>query len=206
MQRDTRTSRIVEPLFRVWSKVYDLGVFQAYYGRVHDRILALAPGPYASVLDVGCGTGELLVKLARRWPGARLVGLDLSAEMLAKAAAKQIAGDVELAHGSVYELPFAAGAFALVTNTLSSHFYQDLPGALRELARVTAPGGTLVMASLGNGPARRLPGAVGRELRLGETIHRSPGAMRHALDAAGFDVESVESLFPVAWLYVARKR
>jgi ubiquinone/menaquinone biosynthesis C-methylase UbiE len=207
MQRDTRTSRIVEPLFRVWSRVYDLGIFQAYYGRVHDRILALAPAAVGSVLDVGCGTGELLGKLARRWPEARLVGLDISAAMLAQAAAKPFAGEVELVEGSVYELPFPDGSFELVTNTLSSHFYQDFPAAARELARVTAPGGMIVMASIGNGPARLLPGAAGRELRVvGDVVQRSPAEQRRVLGAAGFDVERVESIFPIAWLYVARRR
>lgn len=206
MQHDARTSRIVEPLFRVWSRVYDLGVFQAYYGRVHDRILRLAPGPVAAALDVGCGTGELLVKQRRRWPATRLVGLDLSADMLARARAKRIAGEVDLVHGSVYELPFAEASFDLVTNTLSSHFYQDLPAAAAELARVTAPGGTVVMASLGNGPWRLLPGGLGDELHLRETVHRSPAAQRRVLEAAGLEVERVEALFPVAWLYLARRR
>lgn len=200
-----RTSRVVVPLFRLWSKVYDLGVFQAYYGRVHDRILDLAPRQVASVLDVGCGTGELLVKLAQRWPDAQLVGLDLSEEMLAKAAVKPFAGDVELIAGSVYDLPLPDGSFELVTNTLSSHFYQDLPAAVRELTRVTAPGGTLVMASLGNGPGRHLPGTLGQETRIGDVVQRSPAQQRRVLEGAGLTVERLESIFPVGWLYVARK-
>jgi len=201
---DRRTSRVVVPLFRLWSKVYDLGVFQAYYGRVHDKILALAPRDVASVLDVGCGTGELLVKLAQRWPDAQLVGLDLSEEMLAVAAVKPFAGDVELIAGSVYELPLPDRSFELVTNTLSSHFYRDLPAAVRELARVTAPGGTLVMASLGNGLGRHL-GKLGRETRIGDVIQRSPTEQRRVLEAAGLSVERLESIFPIGWLYVARK-
>jgi ubiquinone/menaquinone biosynthesis C-methylase UbiE len=198
---DPRTSRIVEPLFRLWSRVYDLGVFQAYYGRVHDRILALAPARVTAALDVGTGTGELLAKLVKRWPEARIAGLDLSPEMLAQAAHKPFADRVELVEGSVYELPFDDGAFDLVTNTLSSHFYRDLPAAVRELARVTAPGGLIVMASLGTG-SRLGP----RELRMGDVTHRSPSHQRLVLEGAGLVVERVESLLPIGWLYVARKR
>jgi ubiquinone/menaquinone biosynthesis C-methylase UbiE len=202
---EPRTSRIVRPLFRAWSRVYDLSVFQAYYGRIHDRILGIAPPQLEAVLDVGCGTGELLGKLVRRWPSARVVGLDLSSAMLAQAARKPFAATVELVEGSVYELPFDSGAFDLVTNTLSSHFYQDLPVALRELFRVTSPGGLLVMASLGNGPGRYLPGPLGREARFGGTVHRAPWAQRRALTDAGFTVERLESIFPMGWLYVAHK-
>ncbi len=206
MERDSRTSRVVEPLFRLWSRVYDLGVFQWYYGQVHDRILALAPADVPAVLDVGCGTGELLVKLAQRWPHARLAGLDLSPEMLAQAQHKDYGADVELVEGSVYQMPFDDGAFALVTNTLSSHFYRDFPAALAELARVTAPGGLLAMASIGTGLQRFLPGGLGDESPLGGIIRRSPGHQKRALEAAGFAVDRVESIVPVGWLYVARRR
>ena len=205
MASKPRTSSIVRPLFWAWSRVYDSGVFQAYYGRIHDRSLGFAPPQVEAVLDVGCGTGELLGKLVQRWPTARVVGLDFSREMLAQAARKPFSTTVELVEGSVYELPFAAGAFDLVTNTLSSHFYQDLPVALRELFRVTAPGGTLVMASLGNGAWRYVPGPVGRETRFGGTVRRAPAAQRRALTDAGFTVDRVEAIFPMGWLYVARK-
>jgi len=206
MATDPRTSRIVEPLFRLWSHVYDLPVFQSYYGHVHRRILRLAPARVHSALDVGCGTGELLVKLAARWPAARLAGVDISAAMLAQAHQKDYGPTaVELVEGSVYTLPFDTGAFELVTNTLSSHFYQDLPAALRELARVTAPGGTLAMASIGNGLLRFLPGPLGDESRVADIVRRSPALMRRALEAAGFEVERVESIVPLGWLYLARK-
>ncbi|MCA9677629.1 MAG: methyltransferase domain-containing protein [Myxococcales bacterium] len=206
MTADPRTSRVVTPLFRLWSRVYDLPLFQLYYGRVHDRLLALAPARVDAALDVGCGTGELLVKLAQRWPAAQLAGIDLSAAMLAQAARKPFAAEVELIEGSVYELPFDTGVFDLVTNTLSSHFYLDLPAAADELARVTRPGGTLVMASLGNGPLRLLPGALGAERRTATMVHRAPREQRRILDDAGFDVERVESLLPIGWLYLARRR
>jgi len=199
-------SRIVEPLFRVWSRVYDLGVFQLYFGRVHDRILAAAPARVTTALDVGCGTGELLVKAAKRWPDARFAGLDLSADMLAQARRKQFDADVELVEGSVYQLPFEDGEFDLVTNTLSSHYYDDFPAALAELARVTAPGGMLAMASIGNGLLRYLPGPLGQESRAGAITRRSPTLQKRRLEDAGFAVDRIDPLLPIGWLYLARRR
>jgi ubiquinone/menaquinone biosynthesis C-methylase UbiE len=205
-ESDPRTSRIVEPLFKLWSHVYDLPVFQAYYGHVHRRILALAPRDVGSALDVGCGTGELLVKLAARWPEALMAGVDISAAMLAQAQQKTYGGaDVELHEASVYELPFGDRAFELVTNTLSSHFYQDFPAALAELYRVTAPGGLLAMASIGNGLLRHLPGPFRDETRVGAIVPRSPAAQKRALEQAGYSVIRVESILPVGWLYLARR-
>jgi len=206
MASPRRTSRIVAPLFQLWSQVYDARLFQLYYGSIHDRILRAAPDRIGAALDVGCGTGELLIKLARRYPAARLAGLDISAAMLREARAKRFgAAAVELVEGSVYQLPFVDGGFDLVTNTISSHFYLDFEAAARELARVAAPGARLAMASLGNGVLRLLPGRLGRETRLGEMVHRSPAHQRRLLDRAGWSVERVDSLVPSGWLYLARR-
>jgi SAM-dependent methyltransferase len=107
----------------------------------------LAP---ARILDVGCGTGELPVKCAHRWPKAELVGVDLSRSMLARARAKSWGKRrPALKEANVYDLPFAGGTFDLVFNSISSHFYRDGEQAFSELGGVTAPGGHSYQASLG---------------------------------------------------------
>jgi len=206
MSTDTRTSRVVEPLFQLWSHVYDARVFQRFYGGIHDQILRQAPAEVDAALDVGCGTGELVVKLARRYPRARVVGVDISAAMLRAAQQKDV-GDakVELVEGSVYSLPFPDGTFELVTNTISSHFYRDFAAAARELARVAAPGARLAMASLGNGVLRHLPGNAGKEVRVGDMAYRAPAHQRAMLEDAGWAVERVDSLVLGALLYTARR-
>lgn len=206
MSPDLRTSRVVEPLFQLWSHVYDARLFQRFYGGIHDRILRRAPAEVGAALDVGCGTGELMVKLARRHPRARVVGVDISAAMLRQARQKDYGvATVELVEGSVYSLPFADGTFELVTNTISSHFYRDFPAAARELARVAAPGATLAMASLGNGPLRHLPGSTGKEVRVGDMTYRAPAHQRAMLEDAGWTVERVDRLVLGAVLYTARR-
>lgn len=203
------TSERVQFLFRLWSRVYDRPVFQrTYYGRVHKQLLAsietLAPG---AVLDAGCGTGELLVTLARRWPQSRLVGLDLSPDMLELARGKDYGrANVDLVEGSVYSLPFENESFDLLTNTISSHFYTNLPQALSEFSRVARPGATLVMASLGNGPLRHFPGPWRDVLPWVDAEYRSPREQRRHMENAGFEVGHVERLPWPAWLYVGRKR
>jgi ubiquinone/menaquinone biosynthesis C-methylase UbiE len=193
--QDRRTSRVVEPLFQLWSHVYDAKFFQQFYGRIHDRILRDAPADLGAVLDVGTGTGELIVKLARKYPHARIAGIDISAAMLRQARQKDFRGaNVELVEASVYELPFDDATFQLVTNTISSHFYRDFTAAASELARVAAPGARLAMASIGNGPLRFLPGAVGTEVRVGEMAYR-----------AAATVERVDRLWLGALLYTARR-
>jgi ubiquinone/menaquinone biosynthesis C-methylase UbiE len=146
---------VVELLFKLWSPVYDAPIFQrTYYRRVHARLLEILDAePPRRVLDLGCGTAQLTDDLARRWPGARVVGLDLSSEMLA--AAQRRLGDraPELVRANSAALPFADGSFDLVTSSLSYHWYPDAGRVLAELARVIRPGGRFALATIYS-PAR----------------------------------------------------
>jgi ubiquinone/menaquinone biosynthesis C-methylase UbiE len=203
----TANDSTVLNLFRLWSTVYDRPIFQwVYYGRVHDRLLDaathLAP---TRILDVGCGTGELLVKCAERWPDAELVGVDLSGAMLAKARAKPWGNrPPTLTEGNVYHLPFERGGFDLVFNSISSHFYRDGEGAFGEIARVTAAGGRFYQASLGNGLLRFLPGPWKDGLSIPSATYRSPQAQSALLAGAGFKVERL-SPYLNTWLYECRR-
>jgi len=99
-------------------------------------------------LDVGCGTGRLLAFVHEAWPGLRLTGLDLSAPYLGEA--RRLIGRtarVKLVEGAAEALPFGDRSIDLV---FSSFLLHELPpevrvAALREMARVLAPGGRIVV-------------------------------------------------------------
>lgn len=104
--------------------------------------LALAPGDV--VLDVACGHGNFTVELARRvGPQGLVVGLDISAAMLARAAnrvRRARLDNVLLVRGDALALPFAGAAFAKLNCSGGLHQMPDLGRALGEFARVSAPG------------------------------------------------------------------
>lgn len=107
---------------------------------------ALAPGlferpPGTRVLDAGCGTGRNLVDLAAGGPA---VGLDVSLRALAFARRRRAA---PLVCGSVTALPFPAGVFSGAVSRDVLYMVPDDARAARELARVLAPGGTLLVSS-----------------------------------------------------------
>lgn len=130
------------------SGTYDDG----WLGRMHQDIaartadLAVAAGGRARrVLDVGCGTGILLRRLAHRLPEAdELVGIDAAEGMIAIAKSKENDLRLRFLNGVAEELPFPDASFDLVVSTTSFDHWQDQGEGLAECARVLAPNGRFV--------------------------------------------------------------
>lgn len=98
------------------------------------------------VLDVACGTGELERMLLADDPALRVVGLDLSENMLRVARDKLAAHEgASFCRGSVEALPFADGSFDLAVTASSFHYFEDPVAALREMSRVIGPEGEVVV-------------------------------------------------------------
>lgn len=100
----------------------------------------------AAALDLGCGAGHASFAMAPHV--AEMVAYDLSREMLdvvAQAASARKLPSVRTEQGHAEKLPFADGGFALVASRYSAHHWGDPATALREAARVLAPGGTLCL-------------------------------------------------------------
>jgi demethylmenaquinone methyltransferase / 2-methoxy-6-polyprenyl-1,4-benzoquinol methylase len=95
--------------------------------------------PGDDVLDTCCGTGDLA--LAAQAAGGKVVGVDFSERMLARARRKSDA--IEWVRADALALPFADGAFDAATVGFGIRNLADLEAGLRELARVLRPGGRL---------------------------------------------------------------
>jgi SAM-dependent methyltransferase len=108
--------------------------------RVLERTIAhLGLPPRARVLDAGCGSGRNMVDLAR-W--GTVTGVELSAAAAEAARGRHVG---EVVEGSVLEMPFAPASFDLVVCLDVIEHLQDDRAALRELRRVLAPGGALLV-------------------------------------------------------------
>jgi ubiquinone/menaquinone biosynthesis C-methylase UbiE len=105
--------------------------------------------PHDTILDVGCGGGRTIAKLASMAPTGRIYGVDYSATSVAAARRRNRAavasGRVEIVEGSVSSLPFGSGMFDLVTAVETHYYWPDLTADLREILRVLAPGGSVVV-------------------------------------------------------------
>ncbi len=102
--------------------------------------------PGMRLLDVGCGPGSITAGLAEVVAPGEVVGVDLSAEVLAEAgrlAAERRLTNLRFEAASVYDLPFPAASFdAVFAHTLLEHVH-DPAAALLEMRRVLRPGGVV---------------------------------------------------------------
>ena len=101
----------------------------------------------ASLLDLGCGVGSITADLAARVAPGRVVGVDVSDEVLAsaRAAADERGVAVELVVADACALPFADGTFDVAHAHQVLQHLPDPVAALRELRRVTRPGGLVAV-------------------------------------------------------------
>lgn len=102
-----------------------------------------------TILDVGCGGGGTVRKLASTAAEGKIYGIDYSEDsvrIFRKTNKRAIeAGRVEIRQGSVSSLPFPEDMFDLITAVESHYFWPDLVNDMKEVLRVLKPGGTLIM-------------------------------------------------------------
>jgi len=102
-----------------------------------------------AILDVGCGGGRTVGKLAAIATQGKVYGIDYSKESVAATKRTNAhwmdLGRVEVRHGSVSQMPFPDGMFDLVTAVETHFWWPNLPGDMREVFRVLKPGGTLIL-------------------------------------------------------------
>lgn len=102
----------------------------------------------AAILDIGCGTGQLLSSLGRRYPDSRLYGLDLAYNM-ARCSAERLGPGAVLVNGDAEQLPFRDGVIDLVVSTSTLQWIDDLDSFFRQCHRIMRPDGLLCIAFFG---------------------------------------------------------
>lgn len=136
-----RLEQRVRRYYDDFSDSYERGRDNSYHRMIDDLEVQIAT-PYARgarVLELGCGTGLILARIAE--VAKEAVGVDLSEKMAAHATKRGI--DVRV--GSVCDLPFESERFDLTCSFKVLAHVPDIHAALREAARVTRPGGHLLL-------------------------------------------------------------
>jgi ubiquinone/menaquinone biosynthesis C-methylase UbiE len=164
--------------------------------RVHRLLLAGADLRRGlRVLEIGCGTGNLVVLAGRRHPGLRLRGLDPDPAALARAErkARRAGVPLELTRGYADRLPYPDGGFDRVLSSYMLHHLapDERVAALREAGRVLAPGGSLHVVDLTGGGRHHgvdLPALLAEAGFAG--VRRTGGGSNHFGPYAAYSVDS----------------
>jgi demethylmenaquinone methyltransferase / 2-methoxy-6-polyprenyl-1,4-benzoquinol methylase len=141
---DSQVRAMFDRIARVYDRMNSV-MTAGMHHRWRERAVDLARvGPGSLALDVGTGTGDLAIELARR--GATVTGLDFAPAMLEVARRK--APDIAFERGDALALPHEDGLFDAVTVGFGARNFADLDRGLREMARVTKPGGRVVVLEI----------------------------------------------------------
>jgi SAM-dependent methyltransferase len=189
----TQLSRPSGPLGRLIAAGMNRGN-RAFNARA---IEALEVRPGTRVLDLGFGGGLTFVPLLDR--GATVVGVDRAEDMVKAAAARhRDDGRVSVHEGDVTALPLEDAAVDRVLTVNTIYFWPDLEPGLRELHRVLAPGGRVVIGIRDGSVMERVDPAV--------FTLRPPGEIAAALEQAGFTAAEVHTAADGASHLIAASR
>lgn len=173
---DNHAARM-DSMYRYQRHIYDLTRKYYLFGR--DTLIRELDAPAGgSVLEVGCGTGRNMALIAKRFPDARLYGLDISAEMLTSAGVKlaslKTAPVLRVADATSFSpQQFGTDGFDRIVISYALSMIPDWEKALDAAIAALNPGGSLHIADFGQ--QERLPAFAGKMLKAWLTrFHVTP--------------------------------
>ena len=135
----------IAPTYDRANHLLSIGLDRMWWRRAARAFVTVLRRPDAQILDLCCGTGDMtaaLLKLRPRGGGcAPVIGLDFSAEMLARARVKFAGANAAWMEGDALHLPFADGSMDLVTAAFGFRNLSNYSAGLAEIRRVLRPGG-----------------------------------------------------------------
>ena len=149
---ETTAAAEVRTLFNTIAPSYDrlnhllsFGLDRLWWRRTAAAFRAVLLRPEARIVDLCCGTGDQTAALLALRPagGEPVIGLDFSAEMLARAHTKYAAANVQWIEGDAMHLPFEDNSLDLVTAAFGFRNLANYAGGLAEIHRVLRPGGQM---------------------------------------------------------------
>ena len=184
---------------------------QRHSGVTDWGLAQISVGKRDTILDVGCGGGRTVNKLAALAPEGKVYGVDFSEASVAAATRTNASligsGKVEIRQASVAELPFSDGMFDPVTAVETHFWWPNLPDDMREVRRVVKPGGTLiVIAEIYKGATTKIGKMADKVLPQSGMKLLTVDEHRELLENAGFRDVRVNVEASKGWICAIGKK
>ncbi|MHA1269269.1 MAG: class I SAM-dependent methyltransferase [Candidatus Helarchaeota archaeon] len=118
---------------------------------LHNKVIAKLKkyNPSGKLIDVGCGSGNVIIKIAKRYPSLELIGIDISSQILElakkKANLNKVEDKIQFKIGNADNLPISDSSVDFVISTLSMHHWTDPIKVLEEICRVLKNDGIFII-------------------------------------------------------------
>ena len=166
-------------------------------------LMHISIGRSFTILDIGCGGGATIAKLAALAAEGRVYGIDYSLDSVGISQRRNRklieTGRVEIKHSSVSEMPFRDGMFDLVSAIETHYFWPNLPEDLKEVRRVLKPGGNLILMG-GEYKGGKFDKRNAKWVELGNMTYHTLEELRRLLLKAGFLKVEVFEEYEQGWV------
>ena len=198
--------KLSENTFNIQAKTYDTDKNGKHARNLYQHVIdTLSTLQFSNVLDVGCGTGEILSAIGALYPTVSLLGIDISQEMLKQAKSKEI-DNVKLYLGDAEHLPFENARFNVLICTDSFHHYPKPQRAIDEFCRVLQNNGHILLADFWKPfPIRQLMNSFIPFSNEGDVKIYSRSEILSFLKHSGFQDIQYQKINKSSYLVVAKK-
>lgn len=167
---------VIAPRYDFITRALSLGRDKAWKNQMIQNLPTLKS---PRCLDLACGTGDITFRLAEKYPGAAIAGLDLTEAMLASAKSRNSYENIEFTTQNMCRTNFSDRTFDIVTGGYALRNAPSLEDALAEISRVMKPGGTAAFLDFSRPPHPLTQKAEYFLLKTwggfwGLTLHRNP--------------------------------
>lgn len=211
---DKQFTRVTKQLFSRWAAYYDSRLFRLYFERLYTRILEILTRhnramvvPGAKLLDIACGSGEIIFRLAQQFPQTQFYGIDITTAMVEVARRKNHRlPNVAIQEGDADHLPFPDQVFDILLCSEAFHHFPNPAVVLREMHRVLVVGGLLFVVDPGF-PSRfmtRITEMISRTFEINHHVY-AQGELQQLLEQHGFVVQSVSHYFFNSFIVCIKK-
>lgn len=132
---------------KAFEKMTNFLPFKLLHRKVISRLKKFNPS--GKLVDIGCGSGNLIIQIAEKLPKLNLVGVDISSEILSfankRAIEKKVDNKVEFKNGTVENLPFPNNSIDFIISTFSLHHWVNPIKAFKEIYRILKESGTFLI-------------------------------------------------------------